>query len=63
MPVQLKPSAAANTFVKALETYVTSDQEFQMVGFELSLILDPRQHERFMIVWEAYQGGRQARGL
>lgn len=63
MPVQLKPSAAANTFVKALETYVTDDQEFQMVGFELSLLLDPRQHRRLMILLDSYQGGRKARGL
>lgn len=60
---QMKPSNAANTFVKALESYVSNDQEFGLVGFELSMILDARQHKRFVIVWDAYQAGRKARGL
>lgn len=63
MSFQLKPSPAANTFVKALEMYAEHDQEFGMVGFELSMILDPRQHHRFVVVWDAYLAGRKARGL
>lgn len=60
---EMKPSTVANTFVKALEGYVQYEQEYGLVGFELSMILDPRQHSRFVIVWDAYQAGRKARGL
>jgi hypothetical protein len=57
-----KVSKNANVFVKALEQYVQDEQNYRNIGIELSNYLDARQHQRFMLVWDGYNRGRQAHG-
>lgn len=57
-----KVSKNANVFVKALEQYVSDENSYRSIGIELSNYLDPRQHHRFMLVWDGYNRGRQAHG-
>ena len=57
-----KVSKQANVFVKALESYVSDEAEYRSMGLELSNYLDPRQHSRFVLVWDGYMRGRKAHG-
>ena len=52
----------ANIFVKALESYVSNEEQFYWTGYLLSSLLDSRQHNRFVLVWKGYQEGREFYG-
>lgn len=60
IPVEASKEAAA--FVSALSAYARSDRQFESVGFELSTVLDDRQRQRLVHLWQGFVAGRKMMG-
>ena len=60
IPVTASNEAAA--FVTALSVYVGSDRQFETVGFELATMLDDRQRQRLVHLWQGFVAGRKMMG-
>ncbi len=60
--ISMKASREADAFAAALSAYVRTDREFESVGFELSTLLDERQRQRLVYLWQGFVAGRKAMG-